>query len=214
LATADRAWRAYGVSAVDRAALAADLRVDLHAAAADGVGPRQLLGPDIAEFARRLADEAGLHREPPELGRLLGTALIGAALGGTLGAVLLRVLSPMFFRLQDGNLPVQVAVGVYYGMGAAAVVAGAVTTVLVRLSDLHRIRRTALYMSLLLPVAGLLITPVTMGFARTTDYSTAGPVVLAETAMVLGALAGATALARRWSLRDRAASHTTGVKTA
>jgi hypothetical protein len=91
LATAERAWRAHGVPRADRVALAADLRLDLESAAADGVGPAQLLGEDVPGFARRLAEEAGIRREPPELGRLLGTALVGGALGTTagLGALLL-----------------------------------------------------------------------------------------------------------------------------
>ncbi|MEU8086872.1 hypothetical protein AB0B57_25065 [Micromonospora sp. NPDC049101] len=69
-----------------------------------------------------------------------------------------------------------------------------------------------------MPAAGIVVTPITVGFAWATDYSTAPAVVVAEIAMVLAALAGATMLARRLSLREgRPASdtsHATTVKPA
>ncbi|WP_428964890.1 hypothetical protein [Micromonospora fluostatini] len=207
LAEADRAWRAYGVGAADRAVLAADLRLDLQAAAADGVGPRQLLGGDVAGFARRLAVEAGVRRVRRDYVRVLQTALTGAALGAALAYTVLIRMYPVLVNMIDISrsvqVPIQVAVTVFYGVPALVVVAGAVLAVRLRLRDLPRIQRTGWMMSLLMPVAGILVTPVTMAFAWSTDYSTAPPVVLTEVAMVLAALAGATLLARHWSLRDR-----------
>ncbi|WP_433353456.1 hypothetical protein ACQPYV_23265 [Micromonospora saelicesensis] len=213
LGEADQAWRGYGVGSADRAALAADLRLDLRAAAADGGDPAQLIGGDVAGFARRLADEAGVRRVRGDYGRILGTALIGAALGVVLGYGLLMAAYPAFVRMVDIprsiDVPVQLAVAVYYGIPAAVVAAGAVIAVRTRLRDLPRIRRTAQLMSVLMPVAGIVITPITVGFAWATDYSLAPPVVVAEIAMVLAALAGATVLARRLSLREsRTASDT------
>ncbi|MFI9528982.1 hypothetical protein [Micromonospora rosaria] len=207
LAEADRAWRAYGVGTADRTALATDLRLDLQAAAADGVDAARLLGGDVAGFARRLAVEAGVRRVRRDYGRVLRTALAGAVLGGVLAYAVLITMYPVFVRLIDiprsVQVPIQVAVAVYYGVPALVVVAGAVLAVRLRLRDLPRIRRTGWMMSLLIPIAGILVTPLTMAFAWSTDYSTAPPVVLTEVAMVLAALAGATLLARRWSLRDR-----------
>lgn len=207
LAETDRAWRAYGVGSADRTALAADLRQDLQAAAADGIDPARLIGDDVPGFARRLADEAGARRPRREYGRLLGTALLGAALGGALGFALLLALAPVFIRATGSprsiDVPVQVAVAVYYGLPAAVVVAGAVIAVRRRLRDLPGIVRTAWWMAVLLPVTGMIMTPVTMAFAYTTGYSTAPPTVLTEIAMVLAALAGATIAARRLALRAR-----------
>ncbi|MEU8405028.1 hypothetical protein AB0C19_02370 [Micromonospora sp. NPDC048842] len=206
LGEADQTWRGDGVGSADRAALAADLRLDLRAAAADGGDPTQLIGDDVAGFARRLADEAGVQRVRGDYGRILGTALIGALLGVVLGFGLLMAAYPAFVRMVDIprsiDVPVQLAVAVYYGIPAAVVVTGAVIAVRTRLRDLPRIRRTAQLMSVLMPVAGIVITPITVAFARTTDYSAAPPVVIAEIAMVLAALAGATVLARRLSLRE------------
>jgi len=211
LATADRAWRAHGVRHADRAALAADLRLDLESAAADGVGPAQLLGADVPGFARRLADEAGVHREPPELGRLLGTALVGGTLGAALGVGALALLDPLGVSLgeltTDPDIPVQVVVTAYYLIPAVLVVAGTVATVRTRLRDLPRIRATANAMILLLPLAGIVVTPITMAFAWMTGFSTSSPAVVIEMLLVAGACAGAIVLARRWALREPAERH-------
>ena len=208
MAVAEQAWRAYGVRRADRATLAADLRLDLESAGADGVGPAQLLGADVAGFARRLADEAGVRRMPPEHLRVLGTALVGAALGAALGFAVMLLVFSSFVRFFDSprwlDVPVQLAVAVYYGIPAVIVVVGAALTVRVRLRDLPCVRSTVKAMSLLLPVAGAVITPVTMAFAWWTGFSTSAPVVLFEVLMVLAALAGATVLARRWALREPA----------
>jgi hypothetical protein len=217
LAETDRAWRAYGVGSAQRQALGADLRLDLQAAVADGIDPAQLIGDDISGFARRLADEAGVRRPRQEYGRLLGTALAGAALGGALGFVVLMVLYPLFVRVADIprsiEVPVQVAVAVYYGVPAAVVIAGAVIAVRLRLRDLPQVHGTARWMSLLLPLTGIVITPVTMAFAWTTGYSDALPTVLAEVGLVLGTLAGATILARRLSLRSHQDANSAPVAT-
>ncbi|MGC4747598.1 hypothetical protein ACLQ28_18370 [Micromonospora sp. DT201] len=213
LGEADQAWRAYGVGPADRAALGADLRLDLRAAAADGGDPAQLIGDDVAGFARRLADEAGVRRVRSDYGRVLGTALIGAMAGAVLGYGLLMAVYPIFVRVVDIprsiDVPIQLAVAVGYGIPAAVVAAGAVIAVRTRLRDLPKIRRTARLMSVLVPAAGIVITPITVGFAWATGYSTAPEVVTTEIAMVLAALAGATVLARRLSLREgRTASDT------
>ena len=168
-----------------------------------------MLGPDIAEFARRLADEADVARVAPERRRLLVTALTGAAVGALVGYVLLpfvRFISPS----GSMRVPVQVAVLCYYGLPAIVVVAGAVLAVRIRLRDLPRIRATGRAMMVLLPVAGILVTPLTMAFAWSTGYSTYLPVVITEIAMVMAALGGATVLARQWSLRERRRPSATG----
>lgn len=207
VATAEAEWRAYGVLAADRATLAADLRNELEAAATDGITPGHLLGDDVRGFARRLADESGVARAPREYRRVLRTALTGAVLGTALGFVVLAALYPAMVRMFDlprgFRIPVLLAVFLYYGTAAALAVAGAVVAVRTRLRDLPRAHATGRAMSVMLPLAGALITPVTIMFAWSTDYATTVPVVLAEMAMAIGGFAGATVLARRWALRDR-----------
>ena len=61
--------------------------------------------------------------------------------------------------------------------------------------------RTVAAMAALLPIAGGLAIPVTMGFASLVGYSTSAPIVAVEAAIVGGFLAAATVLARRWALR-------------
>ncbi|RKR90839.1 hypothetical protein BDK92_5223 [Micromonospora pisi] len=207
LATADREWRTRGVNHRDRAALAADLRLDLEAAAADGVTPEQLLGPDVRGFARRLADEAGVVHVPRAYRRLLLTALAGTVPGVLAGyvfiVVIYQVLVSTFDLRRDLEVPLVVGLLAYYGTAAALVIGGALVAVRVRMREVPRIGRTVAAMSLLLPLAGVAITPVTMGFARLTDYASTAPVLLIEVALVLSALAGATVLARWWALRER-----------
>ncbi|GAA0713427.1 hypothetical protein Drose_21905 [Dactylosporangium roseum] len=202
---ADREWRACGVRRRDRTALAADLRLDLESAAADGVTPRQLIGDDLRGFARRLADEAGVRRAPHEYGRVIRTALTGAVLGGCAGAVVLMIAYPLMVRLVDlprgFRVPLLLAVLLYYGTAAGLAAGGAVVAVRLRLRDLPGVRRTANAMLVLVPLAGVVVTPVVMRFARSTGYSTAPLVVAAEAGLVVAAVAGAVALARRWSMR-------------
>ena len=206
LVAADREWRALGVHRRDRAALDADLRLELEAAAADGVSPDRLIGEDVPGFARRLAAEAGVRQVRPEYSRLLGVAFLGAVAGAVLGFLLmsgLYTVAVAWFDLpRDVRVPVLLAAGVYYGIPALVVVAGAIVAVRMRMRDVPGVRRTALAMAVLLPASSAVIVPATMGFARVTDYSLDPVAVLTEAAMVIGGLAGATVLARRWSMRD------------
>jgi hypothetical protein len=80
IAIAEHEWRLSKVDARDLAALSRDLRLDLEAAAADGVTPQQLIG-DFRSFARRVAEEADARRVPYEYQRLLLTALAGRRAG-------------------------------------------------------------------------------------------------------------------------------------
>ncbi|HEU4426643.1 MAG TPA: hypothetical protein VFR67_29265, partial [Pilimelia sp.] len=87
-----------------------------------------------------------------------------------------------------------------YVLLALLVLVGALVAVRVQMRDTPAIGRTVWAMALLVPIAGVLITPVTMGFASLTGYSTSTPVVLAEIAIVAAALSGAAVLARGWAL--------------
>ncbi|MFY1699932.1 hypothetical protein [Solwaraspora sp. WMMA2101] len=73
-----------------------------------------------------------------------------------------------------------------------------------RLRDLPRIRATATRMLLLMPAAGIVVTPLTIAYAWATGFSTVPTVVALEIALVVGAIIGATMLARRWAVRDPA----------
>lgn len=188
LAIAERQWRAMHIVDHERAVLAEDLRAELTEAAADGITPRQLLGDDIREFARNLAIEAGVTRIPYENRRLLLTAAGGAAPGVVLGWLFL------FGGLWLPGVPYS------YLALALAVLVGALIAVRVRMTEVPQIRRTVAAMAVLVSLAGILVTPVIMGFASLFDYSTAWAVVLMEMAIAAAAVAGATLLARRWAM--------------
>jgi hypothetical protein len=196
IAAANRQWRAMGVVESDRAALTDDLRVELTAAAADGVALTELIGDDVRGFARDLAISAGARRVPYEFRRLLLTALVGAVPG--LALAWLLIWRWWWWPMLDmDSLPQQVAL---YAVCALVTLLGALYAVHRRMRGEAAIGRTVLAMAVLVPVAGALSVPVTMGFASLTGYSLALPVLAVETAIVGGALAGATVLARRWAL--------------
>ncbi|MEV4621891.1 hypothetical protein AB0J74_24680 [Asanoa sp. NPDC049573] len=199
MAGAEREWRRLHVHPADLAGLSRDLRDDLTAAWAEGVGPAELIGTDVRGFARRLADEARVARVPFEFRRLLLTAVVGALPGILIGyaIVFAHIPVPALQTQQPGTGAVLTA----YTVLAALVVVSSLLTVWFRLRDLPSMGHTVLGMALLVPLAGVLVTPVTMGFAALVDYSDALPVVAIECGMVAAALAGATILARRWSLR-------------
>jgi hypothetical protein len=203
IAIAEHEWRAMGVVERDRAALADDLRLELRAAIADGATPQQLFGDDVRAFARRLATEAGARRLPYQFKRLLLSGLVGAMPGAVIGWIDVWYLPWMPGVVE----PSVVGLLLRYTGLALLVLAGALVTIRIRMADVPGIGRTVAAMAVLVPIAGLLITPVTMGFAAMAGYSTALPVILFEMAIVAGALAGATVLARRWALAPALRAH-------
>jgi hypothetical protein len=119
----DRQWRALGVHPDDRVTLAADLRAELEAAAADGVDPADLVGADVTGFARRVAEEAGVERTPPLYGQVLGVATAGAVLSLIVGYSVVIGLSGVFVAAFD--LPRDVHVPIWLAAGFLAATATA-----------------------------------------------------------------------------------------
>lgn len=191
----DAAWRRYGVRPADRQEMSADIVADLRAGAADGLDPRAMIGPQVDAFARQVADARGLRRLEPAYGRML--------LGGLVGAVAALVIgwTPTWSALDLLSSGGLVWALMAYGLLAVGCTAAALTGIAVALRGLGSVRATLWRAALLLPVAGVAITPLTMLFAAATGYDTATSTVLLETGMVLGACAAAVAAARRWALR-------------
>ena len=204
LAAADREWRALGIHRRDRAALAADLRTELEAAAADGLDPAALLGADPGGFALRVAEEAGVERTPPRYGQVLAVASAGGILSLVLGYVVVVGLQEAFAAAFDlprsVRVPLWLAAGVFYAGVASIVVAGSVLMVRIALRDAPRIRHTAARMTLLLPPALAAATAGAVAFGWTLDFPLTPLAIGTEAAIVLAAFLAATALARRWSL--------------
>ena len=193
----NRHWRAMGVVEADRATLTADLRAELTAAAADGVPPQQLIGDDVRTFARDLATGAQVRRTPHEWRGLFRAALIGAIPGLVLSYLLIWRWWTVPLPIDDDRLNLVVR----YATCAAVFLTGALYGARRGLHGDAAAGRTVAAMAVLLPIAGALAIPVTMGFASLVDYSTSAPAIVAEGAIVGGLLAAATVLARRWALR-------------
>jgi hypothetical protein len=204
LAAADREWHALGIHRRDRMSLAADLRTELEAAAADGLDPAELLGTDVREFTRRIAEEAGVARVPPRYGQVLAAAGGGGLLSLIVGYVVVIGLHQAFVAAFDlprsVRVPIWLAAGVFYGGVAAVVVTGAVLAVRVALRDTPRIRHTAARMTLLLPPALAAATAAAAGFGWALDFPLTALAIGTEATIVLAAFLAATALARRWSV--------------
>ncbi|MBY8875773.1 hypothetical protein K7640_28495 [Micromonospora sp. PLK6-60] len=204
LAAADREWRALGIHRRDRAGLAADLRAELEAAAADGLDPAELLDADPAQFAKRIAEETGVDRVPARYGQVLGVATAGALVALIVGLVVANGLHELFvaaFDLPRGvRVPVLLAAGVFYGGVAAFIVAGVVLALRVALRGLPRVRHTANRAALLVPPALVAGTAAAVGVNAVLDDPFTPLAIGAEAAIVLAAFLAAVALARHWSV--------------
>ncbi|GIF23782.1 hypothetical protein BJ973_004392 [Actinoplanes tereljensis] len=207
ITAAAREWRRLGVPTRDRQTLAADLRLDLEAALADGVPADQLIDGDVTVFARRLVEESGVRHIPPRYGQIVATALAGAVVGALAGVLVVAGVYMILVRLfnlpGDFNAPAPLAAGIYYGGIGLIALAGAVIGVLLLLRHVPAIGRTAAAIAVLTPLCALVVVPLIMLFARATDYSTEIAIVLTEVALSIIGFAAATTMARRWSLTHR-----------
>jgi hypothetical protein len=203
----DRQWRALGVRPGDRVTLTADLRAELEAAAADGLDPADLVGADVAGFALRVAEEAGVERTPPLYGQVLGVATGGALLSLIVGYCLVIGLHELFVALfdlpRDVHVPIWLAAGVFYGGVAAVVVTGAALGVRLVLRHAARIRDTARKMGVLLPLTLTAAIVAAIAFGGAFHFSLNPAVVGAEATIVLGGFLAGTATARRLSVTTR-----------
>jgi len=206
IAIAEQEWRECGIGLQERIALAADLRADMESAANEGITPDVLIGSDLRDFARRLADEAGAQGTAYAYGRVVRVALTGIVAGTVTGFfIITEGVHPLLVSLFDlprpNRVPLWLAAAVYLGANTVFSVTGAALALRLRLPALPGIRQTVHAMMLLLPVAGILVTPIVMGFGWLMDYSLHPLVVGTEIGLVIAAAVSAVALARWWSLR-------------
>jgi hypothetical protein len=199
LSVAGREWRRLGVPSRDRRVLAADLRVDLEAAMADGVPADQLIAGDLKVFARRLAEEAGVEHASPRYGQIIATALAGAVIGMLVGLIVVVGVRTILKAFGFDLFSALATIVSYVGIGLVAL-GGAVAAVLILLRHLPAIGRTALAITVLTPLTTVVMVPLLMLLARLTGYSTSIAIVLVEVGLPIAGFVGATALARRWSL--------------
>jgi hypothetical protein len=195
LAIAEHEWRLCELNVRDREALSADLRADLDAALADGASLDDMIGQDVRGFARHLATEAGARRVPYEYGRLFRVALAGLMPGLVLGFLFITGLAI--------TPDTRAALATFYAVTAAVVLAGPIAAIRWRMRDALGVHRTVAALSLALPLAAIVATPLTFGFAWLSGYSMSPPALLLEVALILALFTAAVLAARRWALRDR-----------
>lgn len=202
LSELDRTWRRDGVRPVDRREMIGDVAPDLEAASRDGIDPRTLLTPDPASFARQVAEARGVDRLRSDYPRMLFGAAVGAAAAFVLGwRLALIMVTDLTERVElERRYEVLGAVVAYSGL-AAFCLAGVIAGIWLALRGRTAVRATLRRVALLLPLAAMVVTPVTIAFARSTGYSTVGSVVLIEAGIVLGGCALALVVARRSALR-------------
>ncbi|MGY1855561.1 hypothetical protein [Modestobacter sp. SYSU DS0290] len=196
----------------DRRAVLADVRGDLETAAADGVDPRALIGPDVDAFARETVEAGGYRPRATSYARVVGGGGLAAVLGVVVAYVLVVVLAtPVMAALfsLDSSFPT-----------AGPVVALAAISVLAVLTALAALRwlmagrpagpATVRRAALLVPAAAALGVAAALLLVSRTD-STVGPTTVV--ALVAIPVLAALAASRWWALRSTADSpDTEGVR--
>ena len=202
--TLERSLRRLRLTSKDRRSILEEVRADLKAAAADGVAPQALIGPDPDAFARQAAAAAGYLPRRGEYGRvLLGGAL--GALAALVGGYLLLdlVVFPLFASMFDlgGFHPV---LGAYAFMSALAlaVTLGVLGLLALLLRDRAAARATLARAAVLLPVVATLGVVLVGGAAMDFQAPAYVEVIGRRAALVALLLAGALLAARTWALRS------------
>ena len=163
----DREWRRMQLSRTDREGLAAEVAADLEAAAADGVGPGDLLGPDPAGFAREAADSRGCIPQARAYGRTVVGGLTGLVVTTVVAYPLMQLLHAALVALVD--LPFTWGVvGGWLAIGALAVVLllGTLAGSGVALRGRWAARATVTRAGLLLPPAVGAASGIAYAYAR------------------------------------------------
>lgn len=154
----DRSLRRLGADRAVRLAIADDVRGDLHAAAAEGVHPGALIGPDVNAFARQALEAGGHAPAPQDYQRLLITSTLAAAVGvPALYLLLSYVVHPLFvdwFEL-DGRYPTAGPVVAYAFMVLTAT-AVVIAALYAALAGRPARRETLTRAAFLTPVGGAL----------------------------------------------------------
>ena len=106
VARARRTWRRLGVAPDAADEMAAELRSDMDAAAADGIDAMSLVGGDPESFARAWASARGAVRPRWRIASTTFVALLGMLPGAAMIAVIpLAMTSPWFISMVDPNNP-------------------------------------------------------------------------------------------------------------
>lgn len=194
----DSALCRLGVPRAQREEMSSDVVQDLRAAAEDGVDPRSLFTPDVDTFAREVSSARGVSRVDRAYPQAVAGAIAGASAVFLLGwpiaiGVFTEIAEATSLGLRDqGRMAIAAhSLLALLSLGGALVAMGFV------LRPSGAVRETLVRAAALLPLAALVITPVTISFARVTGYSTHPTVLVIEMSLIVGAATLAVVSARR-----------------
>jgi hypothetical protein len=199
----DRSLRRMRLSRDDRRTVVGDVRADLETAAADGVSPVALIGPDIDAFARKTVDAGGYLPRRRDFSRVIAGGVLATVVVVVAAYLLIvEVLQPLFaswFTL-DGHYPTAGPVVVYAAITLGGLL-GTLAGLRWLLTDRPAARPTVTRAALLLPIGAAAGIAAVVALARTPNYrSTPGTVTL-QVLFVLIGVATALAVARWWAVR-------------
>jgi DNA-binding ferritin-like protein (Dps family) len=198
----DRRLRRLHLARGDRRAIVDDVRGDLLAAAADGVRPTTLIGPDVEAFAREAMDQGDYRPWRPEYVRTLLGGVLGTLIGLFVAYWLVTGLQRLFaswFTL-DGHYPVAGAIVV----SVAVAVLGVVSALVVLrwlLAGLPAARATVHRAALLLPAAVVVGAGAAVAVATLPDRPVGSGTVAVMALCVAVPFVAALGVSRWWALR-------------
>jgi len=207
-----RIWRRLGVPDDVAADMAAELEVDLAAAADEGVTADTYVGRDARSFAAAWATERGVARPPLRIALTTIAAVVGAVPGVGLALFVAYGLSSEAMAEILTNEVIRVGENVYrpyfeppewmlpllYGVGAVFAYAGAVAAVG---AALHwrldpATTRTVHALVFALPLATAVAIGASVLFSWTRGFSTDGAVVLGDVLVAAAVFASSVGLTR------------------
>ncbi|MGC9666478.1 hypothetical protein ACNTMW_07955 [Planosporangium sp. 12N6] len=199
----DRRLRRMHLSRRDRRTVVDEVRADLETAAAEGVNPEALVGPDIDAFAREAIEAGGYRPWPRDYPRVLVGGLLAASVAVVAAYwLIVGVVQPAFaswFTL-EGRYPTAGPV-VVFGAIALTGLLGALAGLKWLLAGRPAARPTLRRAALLLPIGAVAGIAAVVAVAHDPDYrSTLGTVTLQVLFVVLGVVL-ALGVARWWAVR-------------
>lgn len=199
----DRRLRRLRITRRDRRTIVEEIRTDLHTAAADGVSPEVLIGPDIDAFAREAIEAAGYRPPSRDYPRVITGGILAAAAAVVAGYLLIvEVLTPFlssWFTL-GGSYPTAGPLVAYGGIVLVGLL-GVLAAGRWVLADRPASRETLHRAALLLPIGAAAGAAAVTAVARDPDYRlTVATVAVQVLFMALG-IAAALGVARWWALR-------------
>ena len=199
----DRRLRRLRITRGDRRTIVQDVRSDLHTAAADGVSPEVLIGPDVDAFAREAIEAGGYRPSSRDYPRVLTVGVLAAAAAVVAGYLLIvEVFTPLlssWFTL-DSSYPTAGPLVAYGGIVLVGLL-GVLAAVRWLLTGRPAARETLNRAALLLPIGAAAGIGAVITVARDLDYRLTVATVSVQVLFVALGVAAALGVARWWAIR-------------